>query len=126
MNWAYLDSSWLVGIAFGESGASRLKRRHRSFDRLFSSNLLEAEVAAALHREHVPWDDRILTGVDWVIPSRPLSGEIRTVLEAGCLRGADLWHLATALYLAPNPQELPFLTLDQGQATVARALGFPG
>ena len=48
------------------------------------------------------------------------------MLSAGYLRGADLWHLASALYLAGNPRNLPFITLDERQEVVARKLGFPG
>jgi len=40
--------------------------------------------------------------------------------------GTDLWHLACALYLAGNPRDLPFITLDERQEVVARKLGFPG
>jgi hypothetical protein len=61
-----------------------------------------------------------------VLPDRPLGGEIGVVLSAGYLRGADLWHLASALYLAGNPRNLPFITLDERQEVVARKLGFPG
>jgi predicted nucleic acid-binding protein len=125
MTRAYVDSSCLVGLAFGEAGASRLRKRLLGFDRLLSSNLLEAEVRAALRREGVPGGDDLLTWIDWVMPSRPLTEEIRWVLAGGYQRGGDLWHLATALYLAPDPGELPFLTLDKRQAEVARQLGFP-
>ena len=125
MKRAYVDSSCLVGVALGEGAAARLRKRLLGFDQLFSSNLLEAEVRSALRREGVTGEEDLLSWVDWVIPSRPLSGEMRTVLDTGYLRGADLWHLATALYLAPDPAELSFLTLDERQAAVARALGFP-
>jgi hypothetical protein len=60
-----------------------------------------------------------------VFPDRPLGPEIVRVLEAGYARGADVWHLATALYLADDPADLPFLTLDVRQRELARALGSP-
>ena len=41
------------------------------------------------------------------------------------LRGADLWHVATALYLAESPADVDFLTLDPAQREAAAALGFP-
>ena len=40
------------------------------------------------------------------------------------LRGADLWHVATALYIFDEPSEVTFLTLDRRQGEVAGALGF--
>ena len=55
-----------------------------------------------------------------------LTSEISMVVEAGYLRGADLWHLASALYLTPDPKEVTFITLDERQAEVARGLGVPG
>ena len=63
--------------------------------------------------------------IEWVFPTRSLAPEFRRVLDAGILRGADLWHVATALYLAPSPQDTYFITLDQRQERVARALGLP-
>lgn len=57
-------------------------------------------------------------------PDRPLSSEITAVLEAGYLRGADLWHVAVALYHAEDPREVTFVTLDNRQRAVAAALGF--
>jgi hypothetical protein len=46
------------------------------------------------------------------------------VLEVGYLGGADLWHLACALYLVEDPPEMSFITLDDRQGTVAAGLGF--
>jgi len=67
-----------------------------------------------------PW----LAGLEWVSPDRPLGAEINAVLDAGYLRGADCWHVATALYFATDPSRLAFLTLDARQGEVAKALGF--
>ena len=50
---AYVDTSCLVAIAFGEAGSRKLATRLRSFDRLMSSNVLEAELRSALAREEV-------------------------------------------------------------------------
>ena len=38
--------------------------------------------------------------------------------------GADLWHLAAAIHVTPEPGDLTFLTLDRRQREVAAALGF--
>ena len=37
-----------------------------------------------------------------------------------------MWHIAHALFLAPEGKELSFLTLDTRQREVAAALGFAG
>ena len=97
MNVAYVDTSALVAIAFGEQGGSALAGRLKQFDEIISSNLLEAEFRSALARERVPGGDHILTWITWILPSRPLSPEVDRVLAAGYLRGAALWHLACAL-----------------------------
>jgi len=121
---AYVDTSYSVAIAFAEAGHQALIRRLGSVDGIFSSPLLEAELRAALTREGVSSEAGILHSVSWVLPSRPLSLEIGRVLSTGYLRGADLWHLASALYLSPNSSELLFLSSDKRQNQVARALGF--
>jgi hypothetical protein len=94
---------------------------------VISSNLLEAELAAALLREGVPVSSArpLLSNIDWILPQRALSPEFARVLDVGYLRGADLWHLACALFVAPDPALLSFLTLDRRQSEVAAALGFP-
>jgi hypothetical protein len=125
MNVAFVDTSCLVAIAFGEAGGAALGRRLESLDRVFASNLLEAELRSAFVREGLPADHPMLDRITWVLPDRPLGREITTVLGSGYLRGADLWHVATALFLAGSPRELPFLTLDENRAAVARRLGFP-
>jgi hypothetical protein len=123
---AYVDSSAILAIALGEPGSAPLRRRILRFDGLYSSNLAEAEIRSALVREHVdvPDPERAFASLAWVLPDRPLSHEIGRVLAAGRLRGADLWHLACALYLEPDPDELVFLTLDLPQRAAASRLGF--
>ena len=124
MSAAYVDSSVLVAIAFREKGSGALRDRLLQYGRLYSSNLLEAEVRSALAREGVGFAQRYLARIRWVYPSRPLAEEIETVLEAGYLRGADLWHVANALFAAPTPREMAFVTLDERQRAVAAELGF--
>jgi hypothetical protein len=108
VNLAYVDTSCLVAIAFGESGARRVAARLGRFDRVFSSNLLEAELRSALIREGVSGD-----------AARPL---LAGIAATGYVRGADLWHLACALFLEPDGRDLVFLTLDRRQAEVAARL----
>lgn len=124
MKVAYVDTSCLVAVAFGERGSTALARRLAGFDELVSANLLEAELHAAFVREDLPPDQAILEPISWIVPDRPLHAEVSAVLAAGYVRGADCWHLATALYLARQAGDITFLTLDERQGAVARALGF--
>ena len=125
MNSAYVDSSLLLAIAFGEPGATRLAERLDRFDDVYASNLVESEVVSALAREAVVLPDADAFGsLNWTFPDRPLTPEFARILETGHLKGADLWHVACALYLSPNPQDLSFLTLDARQKRVATKLGF--
>lgn len=124
MNVAYVDTSCLVAIAFGERGGTALARRLTRFDELVASNLVEAELRSAFMREGIADNPDALKALTWIIPDRALHPEITRVLAAGYLRGADCWHLATALYLAETPGDLTFLTLDVRQQEVAGALGF--
>jgi predicted nucleic acid-binding protein len=122
-----VDTSCLVAIAFGEPGADELAARLGTVERLVASNLLEAELRAALRREEVsanPAD--LLTRMSWLLPDRPLTLEFGMVLDAGYLRGADLWHVACALFLDPGRRSLAFFTLDTRQAGIAGVLGFAG
>lgn len=125
MSTAYVDSSVLTAIAFEEPGASDYAARLSGFDGLISSNLLEAELRSAFAREAQAFREDTIARIEWVLPDRPLGAELATALEAGYLRGADLWHVAAALHASPRPDGLFFATLDARQAAVARALGFP-
>jgi predicted nucleic acid-binding protein len=124
MRVGYVDTSCLVAIAFNEPGAMDLARRLSDFDELASSNLLEAELRAVFAREAVERDPATLMSLSWVVPDRPLHREMARVLGAGAVRGTDCWHLATALYLAPEPGTISFLTVNPRQQRIAEALGF--
>ena len=124
MTIAYVDTSALVAAAFGEPGSDSMAQRLNGFTGIVSSNLLEAELRSAYARERRRFDADRLSRVDWIMPNRPLSPEIAVVLDTGYMRGADLWHMATALYLAPDPSELYFITLDKRQQATASILGF--
>ena len=124
MSVAYVDTSALVSIAFNERGGTSLARRLDNVSHLLSSNLLEAELRAAFAREEIDFTTSLVSGIEWVLPDRPLTPEIKMTLEAGYLRGADLWHVATALYVVREPSDISFVTLDIRQRTVVKALGF--
>ena len=124
MTEAYVDTSAVLSVAFNESGWERVASRLSGFSHLVSSNLLEAEVRSAFARNRWSFDPAIITNIGWVYAERSLSNEFEKVLEAGYLRGADLWHLATALHISDEPSDIAFLTLDRRQGEVAAALGF--
>ena len=124
MSVAYIDTSALVAVAFGEDAGPEVARRLEAFSRLISSKLLEAELRATFNRECLAFEPDLVSGIEWVLPDRPLTAEFTTALDAGHLRGADLWHLATALYVAGEADRLSFVTLDQRQRDAAAALGF--
>ena len=111
-------------MAFDETEGALIGDRLRSYSRLLSANLLEAELRAVFARERLHFEPDLLAPISWVLPIRTLAVELDTVLTAGYLRGADLWHVATALYVAPKPDQLEFVTLDDRQRRVAASLGF--
>jgi predicted nucleic acid-binding protein len=123
MSQAYIDTSCLVAMAFDEPEAGNIRGRLSSYERLFSSNLLEAELRSALAREDVAWSPALVAPVAWILPARILGHEMERVLGTGYLRGADLWHVACALYLSEELAWPTFLTLDQRQRRVAEAVG---
>ncbi len=124
MTVAYVDTSVLVAVAFSEERSTVLTTRLSGFSRLVASNLVEAELRAVFAREQCSFSQDVLAGIEWILPDRRLSSEISTVLGAGYVRGADLWHLATALYAAGAPGDLAFMTCDDRQGRLAAALGF--
>lgn len=126
MSWAYVDSSAILAAALDQPRSAEVRRRIGRFDGIYASNLAEAEIRSAFAREGIDAEvaEHALASVAWVLPDRPLSPELARALEAGRLRGADLWHVACALYLEPEPDELVFLTLDLAQRAAAVRLGF--
>lgn len=124
MSVAYVDTSALVAVAFDERGGSAIAGRLDQCSRLLASNLLEAELRAAFARERLDFADSLVAGIDWVLPDRPLAPEMAAALESGHLRGADLWHVATALYAIAEPDQAAFITADTRQQAIAEAVGF--
>jgi len=123
----YLDTSAFLAVLFGEPKSGEIMPILRSAEGILSSALLEAEARAAGARRNRPAAemDMALGRLALFQPERLLTPEIKAVVAAApSLRGADLWHLACALYLAGDPANLPFVTLDGGQAGAAERLGF--
>jgi predicted nucleic acid-binding protein len=122
--YAYVDTSVIVAVTLGERGAKTLLRKLRAYQ-LVAAPLLEAEWRSACHRSDVAADAAQLREIAWVVPPGSLGDALDRVFAVGYVRGADAWHLATALYLTPQPGELTFLTLDARQRSIAERLGFP-
>ena len=125
MSVACVDTSVLTAVAFDDPGAAAPAGRLDEFPRVVSSNLLEAELRAAFAREEAAFPEGALDGIDRILPDRPLAPELAAALEAGYLRGADMWHVTNALYSTPRPESLILATPDLCQGAVAEALGFP-
>ncbi len=119
----YVDTSVIVAITLGEHGAEAILEKVRPFQ-MVAAPLLEAEWRSACHREGIAADPALLREIGWIVAPGELSDQLARIFEAGYLRGVDAWHLATALYLAPDPGELTFLTLDERQGDIASKLGF--
>lgn len=120
---AYVDTSCVAAIAFGEPGASAIAARLAEFDQLVASNLLEAELHSACVRTGTPINPNWTAAFVWLTPHGSMSLEFARALTAGYLRGADLWHVATALRSFANTVQVTFLTLDLKQRAVAAAPG---
>jgi hypothetical protein len=90
---------------------------------LYSSHMLEAEVRSAFARERIPFDVRELEHIRWVITERRLGAEMSTILSHRLLRGADLWHVAHAMYLKQTIGDIEFATLDIAQRNAAADVG---
>jgi hypothetical protein len=127
MSAAYVDTSFLLAILFGAPEAGTLRRCLRRFEHRLAGDLLRAEALSAARRETLPFDalQPALAAISLVLPERSLEPEMREVLRYGYLRGADLWHLACALYVAGKaPRDFAFLSRDRAQRMIARRLGF--
>ncbi len=124
MKVAYVDTSCIIAIAFREPGAKDVLHRLKRFDELISSDLMFAELRSAFAREKVDFPAELTSAVGRLLPDRPLDEECERALSAGYLRGADLWHVACALFIAPQPEMIHFVSLDQRQTGVAKKLGF--
>ena len=93
---------------------------------MLSANLLEAEVRSVYAGEGLQYDPSVTSSIGLVHPNRSLGPELAQALEiGGYLKGADLWHIATALYVDETIiGRMAFVTLDNRQRAVAANLGF--
>ena len=121
---AYIDSSAILAIEFREDGYQGVSDRIGEHADIVASNLVEAEIRAVAARERRTFNQPLRSNITWIYPNRPLTREFDRVLRVGYLRGADLWHVAVALYAFPDPSQISFITLDERQLEVARKIGF--
>ena len=124
MSAAFVDTSVLLAVTFRQPGFEDVAARLKGFDTASACELLEAELRSVCAREAQVIDLRLFDQLHTVDQTRSLRDEFIRVLRAGYVRGADCFHLAVALSLAPIPGELTFLTLDKRQRDVAATLGF--
>ena len=123
---AYVDTSAILSIVFEEPDWESTAHRLAEFPVLLSSNLLEAEMRSAFEREGMAFDPGSVSRIGWVNPTRSLGRELaEAIANGGYLKGADLWHIAVALFADESvPGRLSFITLDESQKSVAANLGF--
>lgn len=126
MAFAYADTSALVAVQFAEPTRSAYLRVFRAQRRLVTTTLAQAELWATMIREQEPLDstDRLLQRLEIFVPPDDLASECREALSVGYLRGADLWHVASAMRLAgKHRKQLTFCTGDAQQAKIAGQVG---
>jgi predicted nucleic acid-binding protein len=126
----YWDSSAILSALFTDTHSDKAKKWADETGLHFISTLAYAEVSAVISRmkrEHIlaetlvnaafevldqgPWR-RIFTWPEWEI--------VRDLSARWTLRGADLWHLATATTLRIELPELALLTFDKRLEKAAR------
>lgn len=125
MKIGYIDTSVLVAMAFDDAGGAFIARSVKGFDRLYSSNLLEAEFLSAAKKENRLNDaTAFIKPIRFVYPDANLTQYHQQVLVEDNIEGSALHHLSCALYLFQTPSEVFFLSLHPTQATLAAKLGF--
>lgn len=125
---AYLDSSYILGILFREERYNAHQKRIKSLNHAVTSLFSQAEIMSSLKREAIEFDSfiQMADAIDWLLLGDRLDEELARVFAHGYLRGADAFHLATALWFVgdADTKDCAFLTLDKKQETVAKSLGF--
>ncbi len=127
MSVAYVDTSFVLAIIFAEPRARALRAALARHAGVFAGDLLVAETLSAAAREGLEGTAvrAAAQSISLVLPDRTLEPEMRECLAHGYLRGADLWHVACAMFVAGTARsELTFLSRDAAQRKVARKLGF--
>lgn len=121
---AYVDSSALLKLAFGEAETAALEAHLAASDGLVSSRLAVLECRRVARRTS---HRRVLQAVDQVLDAIYLLDITQAILDqAGLadpplLRSLDAIHLATALSI--GDAQLEVITYDQRFADAARGNG---
>lgn len=124
----YLDTSAWIAWKFEQTGQNLFKRVSLAEDTVVSSTLLAAEYIAFLKRIeklNVVRFEEELGFISWLYPASPLLDRCLEGVKDTALKGADLYHLATALWFTDGlNDEIEFLSCDIDQRRAAKALGF--
>jgi len=123
----YIDSSVLVAILLNEPSSEMARLTLAKESIIQSSSLIESEIISVCKREKVEFQlaDSLLDSIDIVSPPSSIRPYIKDIIEYGYVRGADLQHLACALYLCGNtPKYITFWSFDVNQSRVAKKVGF--
>jgi predicted nucleic acid-binding protein len=124
----YLDTSAWIAWKFRQSGNELFDRIDMDQDTVVSSPLLVAEYLSFLKRNGRLSDTRYedeLGFIRWIHPVEPMFQSCTEVALKTELWGADLYHLATAVWFAEDfRKDLKFLSCDGGQKKAAQKLGF--
>lgn len=124
----YLDTSAWIAWKFGQRGKELFDNVDLEKDMVLSSPLLVAEYLSFLKKIERLADTRYedeLEFIRWIHPVDPIFKSCSEVAIKTELRGADLYHLATAVWFTEgHRKELRFLTCDDAQKNAAKKLGF--
>jgi len=137
MKRCYADSSALIKWYVREEGSDEMHRQRDKWDEWFTSRLAYAECLAAFarlrregtislgHARRAATDLRSdLEAMEVVDVSQVVLENAPTIVERESLRGADLVHMATALWLMSNAEVRVVFAADQKLLNIAAALGF--
>jgi predicted nucleic acid-binding protein len=130
---AYWDTSAIVAVLFSDEHSAEATQIARSAGTHLISSLAWAEthaVIARIERERflaatlVEASRETLSVGPWQrINVTPAWHAVDTLARAWPLRGADLWHLATAKAVQMELPELMMVTFDNRLAAAARSEG---
>lgn len=126
MKVAYLDSSVIIALLLEEGPSKQIRKTLTSFKKLYSASLLEAEVLATAKRENIDlsFAYSFISPIGLLFSEQSLQKEYEEIFSLGYCRGADAYHLASALFLDPEKSNLFFFTLDEKQKLIAKKMGF--